>query len=302
MTAIIVPGDSLPIKNNTSVSESTTAAADAAGAGAGAGAATKIGPGIYKMPRSQHLIPSTSGILHHQYQSNKNNAELVYIESDTKRYIPRNNDFVVGTVVGSVGDFYKVQLQQFSSPVLLPFMAFPSATKKNRPNLNIGQCVYARVINDDNDSTFETELSCTDAMNSRESGGFGVLGESGFVFDLKLAFARELLYNAKSNVLSTLATRVQFEIAVGINGRVWIKCGEGVIEEKKRNKNEETDGDVKMRSADGGDDDNDSVEGLRSRNLKNLRNTLAAVEFLKKCEKVEPEQVSNELKKAFKGI
>ncbi|KAI3405336.2 RRP40 [Candida oxycetoniae] len=293
MSTIIVPGDKLAIEGS-SLSN------------------TKIGPGIYKIPKSQDLIPSTAGILHVQNQSNSNNkkgTQLVYIESNTKRYIPQNNDFIIGTIVGSIGEYYKVQLQPFSSPVLLSFMAFPNATKKNRPNLKNGQSVYARVVNDDNDATFETELECFDSGNARESGGFGVLDDLGLVFDLSLNFARELLYNAQSLVLRHLASRVQFEIAVGINGRIWLKCGDGLASRNPRK--DDGDGDVKMKSGNtesgmsghnNNNNDDDDEFSFRSKNLKNLKDTLAAIDYLKRCEKVSPDQFQNELKMAFKGV
>ncbi|KAI5966663.1 RRP40 [Candida theae] len=274
MSSIILPGDSLPIEPASSTK-------------------TKIGPGIYKEPKSQNLIPSTAGILHVN-QNQQQHSQLVYIESNTKRYIPHNNDFVIGTVVGSIGDYYKVSLQDYSAPVLLSFMAFPNASRKNRPNLTTGQVVYARVVNDDNDSTFETELECFDASNNRETGGFGVLDDSGYVFDVPLNFARELLFNPKSPVLEFLASRVQFEIAVGINGKIWLKCSEGLQSGQEQHQQQQQQ---QLARGDGGEDGDgedarmrglneagDDAESLKARNVKNLKATLWAVEYLKRSQ------------------
>lgn len=290
MSSTIVPGDKLPIEDPSLTK-------------------TKIGPGIYKEPKSQNLIPSTAGILHIN-QNQQQNSQLVYIESNTKRYIPHNNDFVIGTVTGSIGDYYKVSLQNYSPSVLLSFMAFPNASRKNRPNLTNGQVVYARVVNDDNDSTFETELECFDGSNNRESGGFGILDDSGFVFDVAMNFARELLYNSKLTVLELLATRVQFEIAVGINGKVWLKCGEGLQNEQEHAQLQSSgngnggngDDNVRMRNKnDNGDGDDDDVESLRARNVRNLKDTLCAVEYLRRCQTSQPDKFKDHLQAAFKS-
>ncbi|KAI5956118.1 hypothetical protein CANMA_004565 [Candida margitis] len=293
MSSIIVPGDNLPIDPPSSTK-------------------TKVGPGIYKDPKSQNLIPSTSGILHIT-KNQQQNSQLVYIESNTKRYLPHNNDFVIGTVTGSIGDYYKVSLQDYSSSVLLSFMAFPNASRKNRPNLRNGQVVYARIVNDDNDSTFETELECFDASNNRESGGFGVLDDSGYVFDVSMNFARELLYNSKSPVLELLATRVQFEVAVGINGRIWLKCGEGLQTEQGQQQQQQQnsggngtndgdgDGDVSRRNRNDGGDEEDDAESFKSRNLKNLKDTLSAVEYLRRCQTSSPDKFKEHLHSSFKN-
>jgi len=301
MSSIVVPGDKLPIE----LPSSTTTK-------------TKIGPGVYKEPKSQNLIPSTAGILHiDQRTQQQQQQQLLYIESNTKRYIPQNNDFVIGTITGSMGDYYKVSLQNYSPPVLLSFMSFPNASRKNRPNLNVGQVVYARVVNDDNDSTFETELECFDASNNRELGGFGILDDSGFVIDdVAMNFARELLFNPKLLVLEVLATRVQFEIAVGINGRIWIKCGEGLRNEKGSaqqqlnqgggvggggaNGNDEDD-DALMKSRSDRVGDGDDAESIRAANIKNLKDTLCAVDYLRRCQTSPPDGFKLHLQAAFKS-
>ncbi|EGW34713.1 exosome complex exonuclease RRP40 [Spathaspora passalidarum NRRL Y-27907] len=257
MADLIVPGDKLPIEDPSTVK-------------------TTIGPGVYKMPTTHNLIPCSSGVI---TVETKNSNQLVYIESNNKRYIPHTNDFVIGVVTGVVGESYKVQLQDFSSPVLLGFMAFPNATKKNRPNLKIGSAVYARVLQDIPE--IEAELECIDPTTGKE-GGFGLLDESGYIFDVELNFARELLFNPKTVFLQLLSTKCQFEIAIGINGKIWIKCGEGLKE--KTSDSMETD------------------EEDPATNIKDLRTTLAAANFLIKCQHITQDKLKAELTNAFKGI
>ncbi|ODV77622.1 uncharacterized protein CANTADRAFT_8065 [Suhomyces tanzawaensis NRRL Y-17324] len=264
---IIIPGDSLSIETE--------------------GIKTSIGPGIYKNPKSQKVIPSSAGILNVKVNK-KNTNQVVYTDSNSKRYIPQANDFVIGIVVGVIGEQYKIQLQEYSTNVLLSMMAFPNATKKNRPNLKNGQAVYARVSQAIPE--IDIEIECIDPVTGKD-GGFGLLDESGYIFDVNLNFARELLFNPSNIFLETLASRCQFEIAIGINGKIWIKCGDGLKIDKDETKDEKED------------DDEDTPRKVDTSNsyLKDLKATLAAARFLTRCQFIRPEELDNELTEAFRA-
>lgn len=253
---LVIPGDSLPNDSNTSK--------------------TTIGPGIYKNPQTQEIIPASAGILNIK-NNRQNTNRVIFTESNSKRYIPQTNDFVIGIIVGVFGESYKVQLQDFSTSVQLSMMAFPNASKKNRPNLKIGQAVYARVSQAIPE--IDTELECIDPVTGKE-GGFGLLDESGYIFNINLNFARELLFNPNSIFLEKLSTKCKFEIAIGINGKVWLKCGDGI---KLTPNNEDEDTEKVSSSGD-------------------LRATLAACNFLTKCQKIELSQVDKQLKESFKNF
>lgn len=276
MTQIILPGDPLPLDPEINVT---------------------LGPGLYKTPKSQTIIPVNAGELHVQVNRKQTN-QVVYIDLDTKRYIPQTNDLVIGVVTGVLGENYKVCLQDFSTPVMLPMMAFPNATKKNRPNLTEGDAVYARVASAIPE--LETELLCVDARTGKE-GGFGLLGTAGFVFEVKQSFARELLFNAQSIFLEKLALRCQFEIAVGINGKIWLKCGDGLVEKP-----------VQGQGQGQGQDDENAVKPPPSTssiatpknelNEKDLRATIAAAKFLIRCQQLDPSNIDQILTESLKGL
>lgn len=260
----VIPGDTLPINEQTK---------------------TSIGPGIYKNPKNQDIIPATAGELINKLKKKQTN-QLLYVESKSKRYIPKLNDFVVGIVTGTIGEAYKVSLQDFSNPVLLSMMAFPNASRKNRPNLKIGQVVYARVCQDI--SEIDIEIECIDPTTGKE-GGFGLLDESGYVFLVNLNFANELLFNGNSPVLQQLASKCKFEIAVGLNGKIWLKCGEGLVTNEPSSNNEsEADGS-------GGNDISES-------SINNLKTTWAACKFITNCQSIAASEIDNELKRCFKGL
>lgn len=244
---------------------------------------TKVGPGIYKNPRLQTIIPANAGLLSQKISKNKSN-QVIFIESNSKRYIPQTNDFVIGTITGVIGESYKVSLQHFSTPTILPMMAFPNATKKNRPNLKNGQVVYARVSQAIPE--IDIELECIDPTTGKE-GGFGLLDESGYLFDINLNFARELLFNPNCVYLDKLAKKIKFEIAIGINGKVWLKSGDGLTKEKM---------DIDQKEG----EDEDSNGNDNSKNyLKDLKNTLAASKFLIHCQHTKQQDLDSLLSQVF---
>lgn len=100
---------------------------------------------------------------------------------------------------------------------LLPQLAFEGATKRNRPDIKPGDVVYARVTLAQRD--MEPQLSCVDAMG--RASGFGQL-KGGVVLQVSTSYARSLLGKPLHPVLAQLGGALQFELAVGMNGRVWV--------------------------------------------------------------------------------
>lgn len=264
MSRLVIPGDSL----------------DAAPAGT----KVTIGPGIHKKPQSQEIVPTSAGILNVKDNKSQTNR-LVFLDLNSKRYIPQVNDYVIGIISGVYGEFYKVQLQDFLTAVQLLMMAFPNATKKNRPNLKVGQAVYARVSQAIPE--IDTELECVDPQLGKD-GGFGLLDESGYIFDINLNFARELLFNRNLVFLERLSRKCKFEIAVGINGKIWLKCGDGIKTNAEDDVVEEKD-EEKIKK------DNSSL-------VRDLKTTLAALRFLTICQKITVDKVDDELNAAFRNI
>lgn len=262
---VVIPGDPLPLDPAVNIT---------------------LGPGIHKLPKSHAIIPVNAGLLHSKINS-KHSNQVIYLDLESKRYIPQANDLVLGIVSGVIGENYKLTLQPFSSPVMLPMMAFPNATKKNRPNLNEGDAVYARVAT--LIPELETELLCVDARTGKE-GGFGVLDTAGFVFDVKQSFARELLFNAQLVFLEKLATRCQFEIAVGINGKVWLKCSSSTTPLNSGDNSR----DVEMKT--------DETSDKLLLNPTDLKTTLAAVNYLKKCQVNQSMSLDEIASLCFKGL
>ncbi|GJN18168.1 hypothetical protein PR202_gb05301 [Eleusine coracana subsp. coracana] len=110
-----------------------------------------------------------------------------WVESSHKSYIPSVEDTVLGVVVDIKPD--------------------------------VGTLVYARVVKAN--SIMNPELSCMDAMG--KSTEFTDL-KGGYMFDTSTGLSRMLLSSPTCPVLEALGKKLSFEIAVGMNGRVWVNA------------------------------------------------------------------------------
>lgn len=195
MTQLLFPGDSLAVTD------------------------ASLGPNLTGDSNGAAVAVSAGALLTKQRH---NAPQLYYVDSPFGRYTPDVGDLVLGTIAGQLGEFYKVELNEFSSPAILNMFAFPNASKKNRPRLEVRDLVYARV--DAVHVAVDPELSCVDSITGKD-GGFGVL-RGGYCFNVPPAFARYLMYTPNAPVVAKLVQKVEFEMAIGVNGKVWVKAGD----------------------------------------------------------------------------
>lgn len=97
---------------------------------------------------------------------------------------------------------------------------FQGATKRNKPTLEEGMLIYARVS--DTSRFDRPSITCISMTNTKQwSSGEAFFGElkGGFSFQISQAFAKSLLAKSKSSVWSELRKFVSFEVCVGVNGR-----------------------------------------------------------------------------------
>lgn len=107
------------------------------------------------------------------------------------------NDLVLGTVITRTAEFYRVDIGTVQ-PAMLSVLAFEGATRKNRPVLQVGALVYARISAADRD--LEPELACTNAEGKREEV-FGEIKE-GAVLRIPCSYAQQYALAVPSFTLS----------------------------------------------------------------------------------------------------
>ncbi|OLY82386.1 Exosome complex component rrp40 [Smittium mucronatum] len=146
-----------------------------------------------------------------------NSKDSIWVDYNKKRYVPSEGEPVIGTVIARHAEGYRIDIGS-AQPANLDSLAFENATKRNKPNIAIGSLVYGKVTLANRD--IEPEIECYNS-NTGKSEGFGELQE-GFVMKTSLRHCRTLLKH-NPHILVLLGEHLSFEIAVGLNGFVWIK-------------------------------------------------------------------------------
>lgn len=146
-----------------------------------------------------------------------------------KRYMPLEEDYVVGVVEERGAEAYKVDLLGATIGGTLGALAFDGATKRNRPNLQIGDAVFCRVLRTTRGG--DAALTCCAKRGSKKewmtgAASFGKLagGKESVMARCSPPFAKKLL-ERDAPVLHALAKHVAYEVAVGLNGVIWVRSG-----------------------------------------------------------------------------
>ncbi|XP_023018815.1 exosome complex component Rrp40 [Leptinotarsa decemlineata] len=174
---------------------------------------TVIGPGL----RQNEENPNTLYITEAGKLCFKE-PNTYWIEGNRNHYIPKRGDLVVGIVVKKAGDSLKIDIgsAEFAS---LSMLSFEGATKKHKPDVQVGDLVYAKLLNAHRE--MEPELVCIDSYY--KAGKLGILSNDGFLTNISLGLAQKLL-DIENPLLRTLGKKFPYEIAIGVNGKVWINC------------------------------------------------------------------------------
>lgn len=166
--------------------------------------ADRIGPGLHSTDAVRAI---QTGLL-------STAKTTTFLETLGKRYVATQGDSVIGQITARFGDLYRVDIAS-AVPGTLDVLAFYNVNRKNRPNLQPGHLVYARVTS--SSSGMEPELVCFSAEN--KEAGYGHLEGGYCIKNVPLLVCRRLL---SSSVLQWIGEYVEYEVVVGMNGRVWV--------------------------------------------------------------------------------
>jgi exosome complex component RRP40 len=167
-----------------------------------------LGPGLQR--HMDQILVTTSGVLR------KKASNVYWVDCHRKRYIPVKGETVIGVVVYKSGDFFKVDIGS-SEQASLSYLSFEGVTKKNRPDVKIGDVVFAKLLQAG--KGMEPELVCVDSFGKR--GKLGVL-QDGFIFTCSLNLIRKIL-NPQCTLLKLLGRKIPYDVALGMNGKIWLK-------------------------------------------------------------------------------
>ena len=169
-----------------------------------------LGPGLRRDPRG--CVVLQPGV--HRFRAPRTH----WVDTHCQRYVPVRGQCVIGTVIARAGDLFRVDIGAHE-PATLSYLSFEGATKKNRPNVQVGDIVLARLLVANKD--MEPELVCVNSKGRAED--LGVLSAAGSLdFRVPLHVCRKVLSPA-CGLLKRLGSELRFEMAVGMNGRVWAR-------------------------------------------------------------------------------
>ncbi|XP_007890128.2 exosome complex component RRP40 [Callorhinchus milii] len=168
------------------------------------------GPGLRR--EGDSVLVCKCGELRHK------EPNIYWVDSQQKRYVPAKGEYVIGIVTTKSVDVFKVDVGG-SEQASLSYLAFEGATKRNRPNVQVGDLIFAQFVVANKD--MEPELVCIDSCG--RSNGMGVIGPDGLLFKVLLGNARKLL-SPNCDVIKDLGKLYPFEIVIGMNGRIWVKA------------------------------------------------------------------------------
>ncbi|KAG7277950.1 hypothetical protein CRUP_022120 [Coryphaenoides rupestris] len=160
------------------------------------------GPGLRR--DGDNVVVCKSGVLRHKQPN------LYWLDSQQRRYVPAKGESVIGIITTKSGDVFKVDVGG-SEQASLSYLAFEGATKRNRPNVQVGDLVYAQFLIANKD--MEPELVCIDS--SGRANGLGVFGAGGLLFKVSLGL---------SEIMKDLEKLYPCELVLGMNGRLWVRA------------------------------------------------------------------------------
>ncbi|XP_070801584.1 exosome complex component RRP40 isoform X3 [Pituophis catenifer annectens] len=149
------------------------------------------GPGLRR--GADGLLVTKCGLLRYRGHSaqtgsgsGSSSGGTYWVDSQQKRYVPVKGDHVIGIVTAKAGDIFKLDVGG-SDHASLSYLAFEGATKRNRPNVQVGDLIYGQFIVANKD--MEPEMVCIDS--SGRANGMGIIGQDGFLFKVSLGLIRK---------------------------------------------------------------------------------------------------------------
>jgi exosome complex component RRP40 len=137
-------------------------------------------------------------------------------------YSAKEGDVVIGIISQKTYEMYRVNILA-NKEASLNSIDFEGATRKSKPNLNVGDVVFARVEKENKYSN--VTLTCKSLTNSKGwSTGESTYGElkGGKLYEFNRYLCLKLLDNKE--IIHRLKECVEkLEIKIGHNGRIWIK-------------------------------------------------------------------------------
>eukprot|EP01006_Ploeotia_vitrea_P022049 TRINITY_DN54456_c0_g1_i2.p1 TRINITY_DN54456_c0_g1~~TRINITY_DN54456_c0_g1_i2.p1 ORF type:complete len:256 (+),score=24.87 TRINITY_DN54456_c0_g1_i2:27-794(+) len=178
----------------------------------------KIGKGLKLDDDDSKVVSTQPGILMHD-------GGYFHLSYPQKKYTARLEDPVIGIVTQRVSDNGWTLDICAHQEAYLDALSFDGATGRTKPRLEVGDVVHCRVSQAH--SWKQPVVVCTGSTPEYRKdwvSGWGIFGElkDGYVFEVSIQLATRLI--GQATILETIGKKWPYEVAVGINGRVWVRA------------------------------------------------------------------------------
>lgn len=165
-----------------------------------------------------------------------NNNRYSIESGSSSLYVPKRDEPVIGQIAFKSRDSYILNLTPqiggfFGENARLDMLSFDGASKKNKPNLQVGDWVYARILRAERD--LDIIITCESPEGTQKKDWvysdrnmFGELKGGWVIESTDLSICNKLL-NEEQDLLSSIGEIIGFDVVVGANGRLWVS-GESV--------------------------------------------------------------------------
>jgi exosome complex component RRP40 len=193
----VLPGDTIALSSLPSPLDSTSS--------------ITLGPGL-------HYDKDTSAFTSHSCGHIREPSSLTYYVDGHRPAASSlsSGDLVLGIVVRRQLESLLVDIG-YNELASLSLYDFEGSTKRTKPNVDRGDVIYGQLKID---GECQPQITCVN--EDGKADGMGVLHENGYVFDIPIEMANNLIDH--DNLLKELGNDIPFEIAIGANGRVWVKA------------------------------------------------------------------------------
>ena len=166
------------------------------------------------------LVSKVSGILIPKIKSETQTLKFIQI---TEKYIPSQEDRIVGRILRKTADSYEVDIRA-DRKALLGILSFQGANKKSKPNLSEGDLVFARLQTVPQFLLYK--LNCTSQSNIKAwNSGESLFGNLNAGIEVRIPIFFSRFLNKDELFFEIIRKYVSIEVAVGINGVLWFKTG-----------------------------------------------------------------------------
>lgn len=180
----------------------------------------KLNKGLFTNSHRDCFVVRPGYLQYHKNSKHQKQIMNCFISTYSKVYFPSIQDCVIGIIRKRHSECYMVDINT-PSLAYLSILEFEGATKRNKPDLDIGDAVYAKVVLFQRD--IEPIISCI-GESSKSTNTLGPLKPKsyGTIFECTPLLCN-YLSKQKCPILETLGKSFRFDIILGCNGRVFIE-------------------------------------------------------------------------------